>query len=115
MAVEMAPGTEHCGLRLEGSWTIERATELKHLLVEALKSDKPVIIELDGLEGLDLACLQLLCAAHRASLRLGKRLELQQEKPDILKRVMREAGFARTLGCHKDPNKSCLWIGDWES
>jgi ABC-type transporter Mla MlaB component len=115
MDVEMVQSAETGVLRLKGSWTIERAHELKQALVEALKGDDPFVIDLKGLAEADLSCLQLLCSAHRTSLRLGKQLELNQEKSGAFKRVVRDAGFVRTLGCHQDPHKSCLWVGGWES
>jgi anti-anti-sigma regulatory factor len=115
MDVEMMRSAETGVLRLKGSWTIERAHELKQALVEALKGDEPVIVDLEGLAEADLSCLQLLCAAHRTSLRLGKHSALNQEQSGAFKRVVRDAGFARTLGCHGDPQTGCLWVGGWES
>jgi len=102
-------------LRLEGSWTIERAGELKQVLAKALQDGEIVSIELDGLEECDLTFLQLICSAHGTSLKLNKQLWLQDNKSEPFKKVVRDGGFVRTLGCKKNPTKNCLWIGDWES
>ena len=102
-------------LRLEGNWTVERAHELKRVLLEVLKSGHGVVIELEELVEADLSCLQLLCSAHLTSLRLGKHFALHEKKSETFKRMACDAGFVRTIGCHKDPYKNCLWIGDWKS
>ncbi len=115
MDVEIMRSAETSVLKLKGSWTIERTDELKHALLEALNGSEGIVIELEGLTDLDLSSIQLLCSAHRTSLRLGKRLALHEQKSEALKRIVRDAGFDRTIGCHKDPDKSCLWAGDWKS
>jgi anti-anti-sigma factor len=115
MDVEMTRSIETNVLKLKGSWTIERANEMKSVLLEMLNSCEHMVIDLEGLTDLDLSTMQLFCSAHRTSLRDGKQLALHERKPQSLKQIVREAGFARTIGCHKDPNKKCLWIGDWKS
>ncbi|MGC8494785.1 MAG: STAS domain-containing protein [Syntrophobacteraceae bacterium] len=102
-------------LKLRGDWTIERAGELKPALLEALANSEQIVIDMGELSGLDLSTIQLLCSAHRKSIRCGKQLGLGERKPEALKRMVREAGLVRTVGCHKDPCKSCLWTGDWTS
>ena len=71
MDLEMVELAEAYVLKLDGSWTIERAQELKHALVEALKDSDHITIETEGLREVDLSALQLLCSAHRTSLRLS--------------------------------------------
>jgi hypothetical protein len=102
-------------LRLEGSWTVDRAHELKQILMEALKNGDGFVLALEALEQADLSFLQLLCSTHRASLRLGKSMALHEKKSNSFKQLACDAGFKRNLGCHKDPNKSCLWMGEWDS
>lgn len=115
MDVDMTRSGEANVVKLEGSWTIERASELKGVLLEALNSGESIVVDLEGLKDLDLSFMQLFCSAHRTSLRDGKRIVLCERKSQSLKQMVRKAGFVRTLGCHKDPNKECLWIGDWKS
>jgi anti-anti-sigma regulatory factor len=113
MDVEITRSAERNVLKLKGSWTIERASELKRVLLEMLNSCEHMSIDLEELTDLDLSTMQLFCSAHRTSLRDGKQLALHEGKSQSVKQIVREAGFVRTLGCHKDPNKKCLWIGDW--
>jgi anti-anti-sigma regulatory factor len=101
-------------LKLEGSWTVRRAHELKQALTEALMSSENCVLELEALEEADISFLQLLCSTHRASLRLGKSFMLHDKKSMFFKQLVYDAGFKRNLGCHKDPNVGCLWIGEWE-
>ncbi len=97
MDSEITQSAETCVLELDGKWTIERASELKNLLLEALKGHDRVLLALDGLEEIDLSCLQLLCSAHRSFLKLDKRLEAREGKPEIFDRVVRDAGFTGAL------------------
>jgi len=114
MDVDITRSAETNVLKLKGSWTVKRANELKRVLLEILNSCEHMVIDLEELTDLDLSSMQLFCSAHRTSLRDGKHLALYERKSQSLKQMVREAGFVRTLGCHKDPNKNCLWTGDWK-
>jgi anti-anti-sigma regulatory factor len=111
---EVLPTAKQTILKLEGSWIIERARELKSVLIQSLKEYDRIIVDLEGLTQADLSFLQLFCSAHRTSLKLGKHFALDQNKPALVKKLVREAGYERTLGCHRDPCKSCLWKEGWE-
>lgn len=114
MSVESQGALLPAVLKFEGRCTVERAHELKAILSESLQGHEAIVIDLEALTEVDLSCLQILCAAHRLSLRLNKRLQLGAERPEVFDRAVRTAGFARTLGCHKDPNMTCLWKGAWK-
>jgi len=101
-------------LKLEGSWTVRRAHELKQILTEALTNSESFVLETEALEEADISFLQLLCSTHRASLRLGKSFMLHDKKSMFFKQLVYDAGFKRNLGCHRDPHVGCLWIGEWE-
>lgn len=115
MHVEVTQSAEADVLKLAGNWNIERALEFKQTLMERLNSGDHITLDLEELTEMDLSCLQLLCAAHRACLKLGKQMDLHEKKSEALERVVRSAGFARTMGCHKNPNKNCLWVGGWKA
>lgn len=115
MDVEKIGSAEKPVVRLKGRWTIERAHELRDMLTEALNDEGPIVLDVQELTDADLSCLQLLCAAHRSSLKLGKPLALHESKPEVFRQRVREVGFARNLGCHKDPFKSCLWLGEGQT
>ena len=113
MDLETIRSKDSSVLKLKGNWTIERAGELKPALLEALNSSENIVIDLEELTDTDLSAVQLLCSAHRASVKLGKQLGIYGRRPEALKRIVRDAGLVRTIGCHKDPCKGCLWTGDW--
>lgn len=113
MDAELDRTAEGSVLKLKGSWTVERARELKRALLDALNSGERIIIESQGITELDLSAMQLLCSAHRMSLRLGKHLSLHEQKSKPLKRMARDLGFARARGCHRAPLENCLWTGGW--
>jgi anti-anti-sigma regulatory factor len=101
-------------LKLEGRWTVERANELKQALIEASRNGDHLVIDVADLEEADLCFLQLFCSAHRTFSRLGKHVALQEKKSESFKRLVRDAGFKRELGCQNAQRASCLWIGEWE-
>jgi len=116
MDVETTRSDEKVVLALKGSWTIERANELKHALLDALNSGERIVIDLEGLTELDLSTVQLFCSTHRTSLRVGKHVAFYEKISETFKRMVLDTGFVRTIGCHKDPGKSCLWTGGgWKS
>ena len=113
MDLEISKSEDTVVLKLKGSWTIEHAGRLKASLQEVLAGNARIVIDLEELTDTDLCSLQLLCSAHQASVRLGKEMTLHERKPEPLRRIVRDAGLARTIGCNKNPDKNCLWMGDW--
>ncbi len=102
-------------LELSGEWTVGRAWELREILVEALKSGEQVTIGLEKITQADLSCLQLLCSAHRTSLFINNNpIALGEDRSEAFIKTVIDSGYARSLGCHKDPDKGCLWKGDWK-
>jgi len=102
-------------LCLIGKWTIEKASRLKTILMEVMSGSERVVLNLEKTTEVDLSCLQLICSAHRASLNTDKNLSLHPGYHEAFKRLVRDAGYPRALGCHGDPRRSCLWSGGWES
>ncbi|MDR3568917.1 MAG: STAS domain-containing protein [Syntrophobacteraceae bacterium] len=113
MDLEMTGSAETTILKIKGNWTIERSGELKPALLEALGKSERIVLDLEKVAAVDISALQLFCSAHRASLRLGKHLTFLEQKSEPLKRMVRDAGLVRTIGCNKNPNRNCLWTGDW--
>lgn len=101
-------------LKVKGLGTIEHAQELRQTLLGALENYNDVILEFEELQEADLTCLQLLCSAHETSVAMNKRFSLHDNRPEALKKAVREAGYARTRSCHKDTQNSCLWVGGWQ-
>ncbi len=105
--------TEHTGdsciLTLGGELTIEQAVEIKKALLTALGSTDYLILDFEKVIEADLTCLQLLCSAHRMSVRLNKRLILSGKRSEAFRNLCKTAGFQRHTGCIHDTQESCLW------
>lgn len=58
--------------------SIQDAGELKEIFLEAFRNTDHLIIDTTDAESIDLACAQLICAAHRTFQKADKVLELSQ-------------------------------------
>lgn len=103
-----------CVLKLKGRCTVEHATELKTVLIDALYTQEHLVVTLDGVSDLDLSCLQVLCSAHGTSLKRNKRFILDGILPEAFKRIVEDAGYSRAVNCLDDPVTDCLWKGEWD-
>ena len=61
---------------------------------------------------MDLAGLQLLCAAHKNLAGSARILCLNKPVSDTFRRVVERAGLIRHQGCQLKPYGDCLWIGE---
>ncbi|MEW6419553.1 MAG: STAS domain-containing protein [Nitrospirota bacterium] len=97
-------------LTIDGGIIIHHAYELREALMKSLHTFEQMVINFENLTDIDLTCLQLLCSAHRTSLKLNKNLTLAGKNLERFKKIAKDAGFYRHMGCVLDNNKSCLWI-----
>ena len=95
------------GIRLSGALTIAHAEEIKRLLLVALSGTGDVLLDAAEVTDVDLAGLQLLCAAHRAALQAGRRVTLDYTRSPLLAETLLKAGYMRHAGCMAHEN--CLW------
>lgn len=100
---------------LDGDLTVANAAVLKDLLLEALAAGgEHVEVDLEGVTGLDLSFLQMMCSASRTARNRGKELILTGTKGGVLLSARKAAGYIRHLGCSYNPTKSCIWVGGLE-
>ncbi len=97
-------------LTFDGQLTLKYAGEIRAAFVKALIDADQVAIDLGNATEADLSCLQLLCSAHRTSLKLNKRLNFVGSLPKHFREAAEAAGYSRSSGCTKDCEQSCLWI-----
>ncbi len=97
-------------LKLDGNLTLAQAEELRMLLIKAVINVDQVTLEFGNVHEVDLSCLQLLCSAHRSAVRMNKRVAFAGRRPEAFNKVVRDAGYARSTGCHLDCFGSCLWV-----
>ncbi len=96
-------------LKISGGLTISQAGESREKLLAALTGTDELEVDLSALTEVDLSGLQLLCAAHRSAMQLGKRFRLLGDN-EVLAKVVADAGFQRHVGCDMDITNSCIWV-----
>lgn len=96
-------------ITLSGNLTISSATQLKSLLLQGLEQAETVVVSLQNISDVDLSIIQLLCSAHRVSIRLSKRFLVGETVPAEFRDAVARAGFDRHVGCALDTQSSCVW------
>ncbi|MEW6068763.1 MAG: STAS domain-containing protein [Nitrospirota bacterium] len=98
-------------LTVEGMLTAQHAPEFKAILIEALKEANSIELNLEKVTEVDIACLQLICAAHKTSVKIKKSLNILENCSDIFKRGVKAAGYARKRGCiNINGDNKCLLV-----
>ncbi len=97
-------------ITLDGNLTVGRSEELRSLLIKAIIDADRVCLDFGTVTDVDLSCLQLLCSAHRSASRMNKSVFLSGDWPEVFKKTVEEAGYARLSGCRLDVSHSCLWV-----
>jgi len=98
-------------LKPDGELTVPRAADLKDALVNALSNADSIEINLEEVTRIDLACLQLLCSAHRTAANTGKRLTVRDPSAPVYLEARKNAGFMYNKPCRYVSTDDCLWIG----
>jgi anti-anti-sigma regulatory factor len=96
-------------LALSCDLTIEFAAELKPALAKALNSGLPVVLDIADVTRADVSCLQLICAAHRATILAGTSLTLSNAGEGFNHSLI-DTGFIRHVGCSPETEDTCLWL-----
>jgi anti-anti-sigma factor len=94
-------------LVLEGEMIIEHVVELKGMFLDAIQNKSSLNVNMEGVNKVDMFGLQILCAAHRSAMKVGKELTLVGEQPKALRDAIVIAGYGRTAICSED--KTCPW------
>lgn len=101
-------------LKVTGSLTIGEASRFKEVLLETLNTTQELRLDLSEVTEIDLAGLQLLCAAHHLAQTRGKFFSLGSGEYGIFHDVAKNAGFLRQAGCAQDLSGSSVFIGGEE-
>lgn len=96
-------------LVVSGAVTVARVGELKKVLIDAIGQARLIQIDLGRVEQIDIAGLQLFCAAHRLAGANGKQLSITTVGDAVLQ-LVRNAGFAHALVCDQGCHSACLWV-----
>lgn len=93
-----------------GPFAFSAAEKIRTTVIAALNGGSSVCLDLSAVSSIDLAGLQLICAAHRSAQALGKALQISQPPPETLLATARMAGFPRSVVCREGCNRDCIWI-----
>ena len=110
MDFQIEEATKTGRLTLNGEIGIQQAVALKDQLLNARESVEHLVLDVQGVTGLDVSALQILCSAHRTFMKLRKEITFAGPLPPAWMDFMGVAGFARGKGCSVDSNNTCLWM-----
>lgn len=107
----METAAEHIGdgiiLKVSGPVTVSDASELRRVIMDVIPQGRSVTIDLAGVTECDLSLFQLLCAAHKQSLKTAASMTLRNYSAEVHE-TMASAGILRTSGCVGNENENCL-------
>jgi ABC-type transporter Mla MlaB component len=95
-------------LILNGEANIQCAADFRDVLIKLQESEGNILINLAGMTGADISFMQLLCSAHRSSVKLNKCLKVTGSIPSWLKQAAKDAGYEKEV-CSIDMGGYCLW------
>ncbi len=97
-------------LKLEGELGIQQAGHLKVLLLKEFAETDRLSLDVEAVTGMDVAGLQVLCAAHKTFLTAHKGMEIVGAVSPAYEQAINDSGYRRKIGCHADPERNCLWV-----
>ena len=96
-------------MTISGGVTIQNISEFKDRLLRLQDESDDLAINLEGVREADVACLQMICCAHRTWHQMNKRLTIAGSIPEEFARILAESGYRRKGGCKLYSNHPCLW------
>lgn len=94
---------------VNGEMTVQHAGEIRDVLMEGFSDGAGLCLELGNVSEIDIAGLQLLCAAHKTAMTNNKYFSVGGIDCAAIRSVIRDAGFPRHTGCAQDIDKTCIW------
>ncbi|HVN72463.1 MAG TPA: STAS domain-containing protein [Desulfomonilia bacterium] len=95
-------------LMAAGRLTIQDASRLKDLLMEAYTGSEELFIDLREAESIDLACIQVLCSAHMTFEKARRPVHITEVIPEGVRRSLQD--IAINIGsCRAGPSAQCFW------
>ena len=80
----------------QGSLTIEHACSFKEILIEALEKTDHLIIDVQKITSIDLAGIQVLCAAHKTFREHHKDMEILGASTAIINKTIIDSAVDRS-------------------
>lgn len=95
-------------LTVAGGVTVETVCELQDRLLNGLAESERLVLDLGATGAVDIAGLQLLCAAHHFAVARGRELRLIG-LGDQVRELANAAGFVRGTPCTLGGGEPCFW------
>jgi anti-anti-sigma factor len=95
-------------LWVDGAVTVAQVGQLKEHLVKAIDQAEMVLVDLSRVSQVDIAGLQLFCAAYRQACARGRTLKLCGGG-EPFRDLVRATGFAHGAWCGAREKTACLW------
>ena len=110
MDFQIEESTKTGTLIVNGEMGIQQAAALKDQLLNAQESVEHLVLDVQGVTGIDVSALQIFCSAHRTFMKLRKQITFAGPLPPAWMDFMEVAGFVRGKGCSVDSDSTCLWV-----
>jgi anti-anti-sigma regulatory factor len=95
-------------LNAHGTLAIEDAEALKKSLVSCIDKANEVIFDIEGMEDVDLSCLELMCSAHKTAERSEKKILIKGSPSAALWNSIEDAGYFSRSVCETG-SENCIW------
>ena len=110
MNATMEQSENSCILNFGGELTIQSGNELKEVLINLLDSSENLSLNIEKVTEIDIACLQILCSAHKASFKSNKYLKVSGKISEGFRESIQRCGYLNNKGCIAGTNETCLWV-----
>lgn len=95
-------------LRVQGALSIQDASVLRGCLLEALDTPERLLLDLTGAGTVDLACMQVLCSAHKTFTKAQKSISITGKLPEGIARSLSSVTIVPEA-CDIIPHGPCIW------
>jgi len=95
-------------LRVQGNLSIQDASVLRNCLLEAFGSTESLLLDLTEAQAVDLACIQVLCSAHKTFSKAQKSISITGKIPEGIVRALSSVALIPDA-CDRESHGPCLW------
>ncbi len=109
MGIRINGSGNSCVIKIDGQVTVRSVEELRDKMLRAIDKYPETVVDIAGVEAIDVSVLQLFCAAHKSAVAMGRLFKFSS-LPPLVAEVVIEAGFTHDTECMKKLEAPCLWV-----
>jgi anti-anti-sigma regulatory factor len=106
--VNMIDNDNSAIIRVQGALSIQDSSALRGCLLEAFGSAESLLLDLTGAGAIDLACIQVLCSAHKTFSKAQKSIGIMGKLPEGIVRSLSSVALVSDA-CDRESHGPCLW------